>query len=91
MTRRTKAEILKTVLEALKEKPLLITRVMHKAELNFQILKDLLEKNLIPRNFVAKQESAKGRTKYALTLDGLAALKKLRDAERTVNSVLEAS
>jgi len=91
MKRRTNPEIFKTILEVLKERPLIITQIMHKATITYTHLKKLLEKNLIPRNFIAKQIPRKGRTKYALTLDGLAALKKLKEAERITNSVLETS
>jgi len=88
--RRTRSEILKAIFEALKEKPLILTRLMHKSETNLLTLNELLKKS-ISANFITKQNPRKGRIKYALTLDGLAALKKLKEAFRTIKSVMEAS
>lgn len=69
MTRRSMNEIKLDILQALKEKPLLITHIFYKTRTNLMIAKKIVS-TLIKKGLVTQIKDKK-KTRYQLTMQGL--------------------
>ena len=79
--RRSKFEIKLDVLKALAYNgPLKISHIMHKTNLNFSYLKELLEL-LFQQNLVERKKQRQKRTVYTITERGRRSLKYVRQLE----------
>lgn len=79
--RRAKQELLIVVLDALRKKPLIITRIMYKTGINNSTLKNEILPSLIKKQLV-RPITLKKKKQFVITTDGFEVLRQARILER---------
>ena len=87
--RRSKLEMYVDVLAVLSQRPLKLTHIMHKANVNCNVLKENLD-FLMKQNLIEERNVEGCRVVFAITQRGLTVLKYFRELKQVLPIVEEA-